>query len=133
MDMYLNVEKINKGFGEGDSRVEVLKEVSFGVGKGEICVMLGPSGSGKSTLLNIIGGIETADSGAIAVGADRLESMSERALSMYRRKHLGYIFQSYNGIPIFDACISKEDIYEEKTKFTIYELSIITKSISSFQ
>lgn len=94
--MFLNVEGINKGFGEGDSRVEVLKDVSFGVEKGEMCVMLGPSGSGKSTLLNIVGGIETADSGSITVGEDRLESLSEKGLSLYRRKHLGYIFQSYN-------------------------------------
>lgn len=94
--MYLTINNLHKGFGEGDSRVEVLKDISFGVEKGEICVMLGPSGSGKSTLLNIIGGIESADSGMVAVGDDRLESMNEGKLSAYRRRHLGYIFQSYN-------------------------------------
>jgi putative ABC transport system ATP-binding protein len=76
--------------------VEVLKDISFGVEKGEICVMLGPSGSGKSTLLNIVGGIESSDSGSVSVGDDRLEVMSEKKLSAYRRRHLGYIFQSYN-------------------------------------
>ncbi len=94
--MYLNVEGICKGFGEKDSRVEVLKDISFSVEKGKICVLLGPSGSGKSTLLNIIGGIETADRGVIEVNGERLEGMKEKALSKYRRKNLGYIFQSYN-------------------------------------
>ncbi len=94
--MYLEVKGIRKGFGEGDSRVEVLKDIDFGVEKGEICVMLGPSGSGKSTLLNIVGGIESADAGAIKVGADELVGMKEKDLSSYRRRHLGYIFQSYN-------------------------------------
>jgi putative ABC transport system ATP-binding protein len=94
--MYLEINDLHKGFGAGDSRVEVLKDISFGVEKGEICVMLGPSGSGKSTLLNILGGIESADSGTVCVGDDRLEAMNEKKLSAYRRKHLGYIFQSYN-------------------------------------
>ena len=94
--MYLEINNLYKGFGEADSRVEVLKDISFGVEKGEICVMLGPSGSGKSTLLNIVGGIESADSGSVRVGEDELEAMNEKKLSGYRRKHLGYIFQSYN-------------------------------------
>lgn len=94
--MYLEVKGIRKGFGEGDSRVEVLKDIDFGVEKGEICVMLGPSGSGKSTLLNIVGGIESADAGAIKVGDEELAGMKEKDLSSYRRRHLGYIFQSYN-------------------------------------
>lgn len=63
---------------------------------GEICVLLGPSGSGKSTLLNIIGGIDSADAGFISIGGDKLEDMGEKALTQYRRKHLGYVFQLYN-------------------------------------
>ena len=94
--MYLEINNLCKGFGESDSRAEVLKDISFGVEKGEICVMLGPSGSGKSTLLNIVGGIESADCGSVRVGEDELEAMNEKKLSGYRRKHLGYIFQSYN-------------------------------------
>ena len=61
-----------------------------------ICVLLGPSGSGKSTLLNIIGGIDSADAGFISIGGDKLEDMGEKALTQYRRKHLGYVFQLYN-------------------------------------
>ena len=61
--MLLELKEIRKSYGKGDSRVQVLKGISLGVEKGEFCVLLGPSGSGKSTLLNIIGGIDTADSG----------------------------------------------------------------------
>lgn len=97
--MDLRISEIKKSFGTGDSRTEVLKCVSFEVKKGDIYVLLGPSGSGKSTLLNIIGGIETADSGSIFIGNDKIENMKEKQLSQYRRKHLGYVFQSYNLIP----------------------------------
>lgn len=97
--MDLKISEIKKSFGTGENRTEVLKGVSFEVEKGNICVLLGPSGSGKSTLLNIIGGIEIADSGSIFIGDDKIENMSEKQLSLYRRKHLGYVFQSYNLIP----------------------------------
>lgn len=97
--MFLEISKIKKGFGEGESRTEVLKGIDVGIEKGEICVLLGPSGSGKSTLLNIIGGIDNADSGYISIDGERTADMNEKALSLYRRKHLGYIFQMYNLIP----------------------------------
>ena len=97
--MFLEISKIKKGFGEGESRTEVLKGIDVGIEKGEICVLLGPSGSGKSTLLNIIGGIDNADSGYISINGEKTADMNEKALSLYRRKHLGYIFQMYNLIP----------------------------------
>lgn len=97
--MFLEISNIRKGFGEGDSRTEVLKGIDLGIEKGEFCVLLGPSGSGKSTLLNIIGGIDNADSGYISIGGEKTADMNEKALTLYRRKHLGYIFQMYNLIP----------------------------------
>ena len=97
--MFLQVKNLKKSYGEGSNRLEVLKGIDFSVEKGNICVLLGPSGCGKSTLLNIIGGIDTADSGSIIIDGDRTEDMKERALTLYRRKHLGYIFQMYNLIP----------------------------------
>lgn len=97
--MFLEIRGIKKSFGTGDSRVNVLKELDLNIEKGEFCVLLGPSGSGKSTLLNIIGGIDGADEGSITIEGERLEDMTEKKLSMYRRKHLGYIFQMYNLIP----------------------------------
>ena len=97
--MFLEINKIKKHFGEGESRVEVLKGIDADIEKGEICVLLGPSGSGKSTLLNIIGGIDNADSGYIRIDGEKIEDMNEKSLTLYRRKHLGYIFQMYNLIP----------------------------------
>lgn len=95
----MEISKIRKSFGEGESRVEVLKGIDLQLEKGEICVLLGPSGSGKSTLLNIIGGIDEADSGYISIDGEKTVDMKEKVLTMYRRKHLGYIFQMYNLIP----------------------------------
>ena len=97
--MFLEIQGIRKSFGEGDNKVEVLKGIDLGIDKGEFCVLLGPSGSGKSTLLNIIGGIDSADEGNICIGGERMADMSERKLTQYRRRHLGYIFQMYNLIP----------------------------------
>lgn len=97
--MFLEIKQIKKSFGAGDSRVEVLKGIDLEIERGEFCVLLGPSGSGKSTLLNIIGGIDGADSGSITIDGERIEDMTEKKLSLYIRKHLGYIFQMYNLIP----------------------------------
>ncbi len=97
--MFLQINGIKKHFGEGESRVDVLKGIDLELEKGEICVLLGPSGSGKSTLLNIIGGIDDADSGYISINGEKTVDMNEKALTKYRRKHLGYIFQMYNLIP----------------------------------
>ena len=97
--MFLEIKDIRKHYGEGESRVEVLKGINIEIEKGEICVLLGPSGSGKSTLLNIIGGIDEADAGYIAINGDKIEDMNEKQLTRYRRKHLGYVFQMYNLIP----------------------------------
>lgn len=97
--MFLEIRGIKKSFGTGDSHVNVLKGLDLDIEKGEFCVLLGPSGSGKSTLLNIIGGIDGADEGSITIEGERLEDMTEKKLSLYRRKHLGYIFQMYNLIP----------------------------------
>ena len=97
--MLLELKDISKAYGKGESRVEVLSGISLGVEKGKFCVLLGPSGSGKSTLLNIIGGIDTADSGEILIDGARMSVMKEKQLTRYRRQHLGYVFQMYNLIP----------------------------------
>ncbi len=97
--MFIDIENIKKSYGEGENRFQVLKGISFEVEKGEMVVLLGPSGSGKSTLLNIIGGIDTLDSGRVGIDNEYIENMSERERIAYRRKNLGYVFQSYNLIP----------------------------------
>ncbi|CDM70135.1 putative ABC transporter ATP-binding protein MG065 [Clostridium bornimense] len=121
--MFLQVSNIKKYYGEDGNRVEVLKGINFDIKKGEICVLLGPSGSGKSTLLNIIGGIDNADSGYIAINGEKTEDMNEKTLTRYRRKHLGYVFQFYNLIPNLTV---KENIevgaYLSESPFEIDEL-----------
>ncbi len=104
---FLDIRHIKKGYGSGETRQEILKDVSLHAERGEVCVLLGPSGSGKTTLLNIIGGIDGADSGSIEIRGDLLENMNDRKLTEYRRKHLGYIFQTYN---LIDNLTVKENI-----------------------
>lgn len=97
--MYLNVKDVKKFYGQGEGRIMVLKGIECIIEKGEICVLLGPSGSGKSTLLNLIGGIEDIDEGSIFVDQQDLGVMSSKELGQYRRKTLGFIFQSYHLVP----------------------------------
>lgn len=97
--MFLELRQIKKSFGQRENRVEVLHGIDLKVEQGEFCVLLGPSGSGKSTLLNIIGGIDSADSGELLIQGKKLSRMGERRLTAYRREHLGYVFQMYNLIP----------------------------------
>ena len=93
---FLEVKGLCKHYGEGEARLEVLRDISTTIGKGEICVLLGPSGSGKSTFLNLVGGLEPADSGTICVDGTELTSLADRDLVEYRRRELGFVFQFYN-------------------------------------
>lgn len=97
--MFLEINNLRKSYGTDSNRTEVLKGITFSIDKGEICVLLGPSGSGKSTLLNVIGGIDSADSGYVSIRGEKTADMKEKVLTGYRRKHLGYVFQMYNLIP----------------------------------
>lgn len=97
--MNLKINDVHKFYGEKESQIEVLRGVDCEVKNGEICVLLGPSGSGKSTLLNIIGGLESADSGCVDIGDFCTDKMTEKELSFYRRNNLGFVFQFYNLIP----------------------------------
>ena len=99
MSAYVEFKDVKKIYKTGEVEIHALRDVNFEIEKGEFCVLLGPSGSGKSTLLNIIGGIDVADEGSIIIEGEQLEDMTEKKLSLYRRKHLGYIFQMYNLIP----------------------------------
>lgn len=97
--MFLKIENIEKYYGDGENRTQVLKGITTEIDKGQVCVLLGPSGSGKSTLLNIIGGIDDSDGGSISIDGKTIQGMNEKQLSLYRRNHLGYVFQFYNLIP----------------------------------
>ena len=97
--MFLQVKDVKKYYGVGENRVEVLKGIQCSVEEGQICVLLGPSGSGKSTLLNIIGGIESMDSGSMSIDGKEMSRMTKKELSEYRRETLGFVFQFYNLVP----------------------------------
>ncbi|MBR2682007.1 MAG: ABC transporter ATP-binding protein [Atopobiaceae bacterium] len=96
---FLSIGSLSKSFGQGDARVQVLKDISCDIERGEICVLFGPSGSGKSTFLNMVGGLEPADSGSICVAGVDITKLSDRELVEYRRRELGFIFQFYNLVP----------------------------------
>ena len=96
---YLNIESLKNSFGHGEGRVKVLNGVNMSLESGEMCCVLGESGSGKSTLLNIIGALERADGGRIAVDGDDITAYDDEMLSYYRRSSLGFVFQFYNLVP----------------------------------
>lgn len=97
--MYLEVKEVKKSYGKDASYVQVLKGVTTGVERGQMCVIQGTSGSGKSTLLNCIGGLDTMDSGSVKVDGKEIFGLKPDALSDYRRDNLGFIFQFYNLVP----------------------------------
>lgn len=97
--MFIEIENIKKSYGEGDGYMQVLKGISTQIQKGQMCVILGPSGSGKSTFLNVVGGLDTIDSGCIRIDGKEITELKAEALSEYRRDMLGFVFQFYNLIP----------------------------------
>ena len=98
MDL-LEVKQISKTYGSGEAAVQALKQVSFSVPQGEFVAVVGESGSGKSTMLNLIGGLDTPDSGKVCIDGKDLFAMKERRLTIFRRRNIGFIFQSFNLIP----------------------------------
>ena len=97
--MYLQVKDVKKSYGRDTSYVQVLKGISTGLERGQMCVIQGTSGSGKSTLLNCIGGLDTMDSGSITVDGKEIFGLKPAQLSDYRRDNLGFVFQFYNLVP----------------------------------
>ncbi|MDO5725247.1 MAG: ABC transporter ATP-binding protein [Tissierellia bacterium] len=121
--MYLSVKNVHKSYGQGAYEQKVLNSVDLDIDKGERCLILGPSGSGKSTLLNVIGGLDSIDSGEISLDKLRIDNMSPKELVEYRRKNLGFVFQFYNLVPNLTV---KENIevckYLSKESLNIEEL-----------
>ena len=97
--MYLEVTDVKKSYGKDSSYIQVLKGITTGVERGQMCVIQGTSGSGKSTLLNCIGGLDVMDSGSVKVDGKEIFGLKPDALSDYRRDNLGFIFQFYNLVP----------------------------------
>ncbi|HIU25689.1 MAG TPA: ABC transporter ATP-binding protein [Candidatus Copromorpha excrementigallinarum] len=96
-------DKVGKIYKTGDVEVQALRNVSFEIEKGEICVVVGQSGAGKTTLLNILGGMDTLTSGRVLLDGKDISSLSEKQLASYRRFSIGFVFQFYNLIPNLTA------------------------------
>ena len=105
--MLLSIKNAVKTYGKGDAQVHALDGVDFTLEKGQICVILGPSGSGKSTLLNMLGGIDTLNSGELIVNDKKISSMNKKQLTQYRKDDIGFVFQFYN---LIDDLSAKENI-----------------------
>ncbi len=100
MENVIRIDKVSKIYRTGEVTVDALKEVSLTIAKGEFSAIAGPSGSGKSTLLNIVSGLDKPDGGTVELGGRAMTAMSASDLSDFRRDHIGFIFQSYNLIPV---------------------------------
>lgn len=99
----LRVQDVSKSYGEGEARVDALKHVSFSLDKGEFAAVVGESGSGKSTLLNCIGALDSPTSGSILVDGQDLFSMGEEERTIFRRRNIGFIFQSFQLVSELDV------------------------------
>ena len=97
--MFIHIQDLVKSYSNGENSFLAVNHTSFDINTGEICVILGPSGSGKSTLMNIIGGLESADSGSIQVDGKEIINLNPKGLGAYRRNYVGFVFQFYNLIP----------------------------------
>ncbi len=99
----LRVENLCKTYGEGDTKVKALDNVSFSVKKGEFVAIVGPSGSGKSTLLHLLGGVDRPDGGKVYINGTDIYELNETNLAIFRRRNVGLIYQFYNLIPVLNV------------------------------
>ena len=99
----LEIKNLCKVYGSGDTRVDALKNISFDIEQGEFVAIIGPSGSGKSTLLHILGGVDTPTSGEVNISGTDISKLDETKLAIFRRRHIGLIYQFYNLIPILNV------------------------------
>jgi putative ABC transport system ATP-binding protein len=101
--MLVNVDGVEKVFHRGSEDIHVLMDLHLKVPQGEFLALMGPSGSGKSTLLNLIGGLDRPSKGAVTIAGERVEQLSDRKLAAWRARHIGFVFQLYNLLPVLTA------------------------------
>jgi putative ABC transport system ATP-binding protein len=104
----VTVRDLHKVFQRGGQRIDVLQGVNLDIPQGDYLALMGPSGSGKTTLLNLIGGLDTPTEGSIDVGGDRIDKLSGAKLSAWRARHIGFVFQLYNLLPVLTAARNVE-------------------------
>jgi putative ABC transport system ATP-binding protein len=103
MSSIVSMKGVAKSYRRGKQRVDVLRGIDLTVAQGEFLALMGPSGSGKTTLLNLIGGLDRPDRGEITVAGERLDALSASKLTKWRARHVGFIFQFYNLLPVLSA------------------------------
>jgi putative ABC transport system ATP-binding protein len=102
-DALVRIADVHKWFARGGERIDVLKGVNLTIPSGDFLALMGPSGSGKSTLLNLIGGLDQPTTGAVEIGGERISSLGGSRLSRWRSRHVGFVFQLYNLLPVLTA------------------------------
>ena len=102
-DNLVKVQQVTKTYTRGKEKIEVLRNLSMEVPRGDFLALMGPSGSGKTTLLNLLGGLDHPTSGSITVDGERIDTLSERNLAKWRAQHVGFVFQFYNLLPVLTA------------------------------
>jgi len=108
VDPVVSLHNVTKTYSRGGTEVSVLRDLSFVIPAGTFLAIMGPSGSGKSTLLNVMAGIDRPTSGSVVVAGTRLDHMSEGEMARWRARHIGYVFQTYNLIPVLTAAENVE-------------------------
>ena len=104
----VTVRDLHKVFQRGGERIDVLQGVTLDIPEGDFLALMGPSGSGKTTLLNLLGGLDTPTEGSISVGGDRIDKLAGGKLSTWRARHVGFVFQLYNLLPVLSAARNVE-------------------------
>ncbi|NUR56343.1 MAG: ABC transporter ATP-binding protein [Acidobacteria bacterium] len=107
-DSLVAVRDLHKVFHRGGQRIDVLQGVTLDIPQGDFLALMGPSGSGKTTLLNLLGGLDTPTEGSVTVAGDRLDKMSAGKLAAWRARHIGFVFQMYNLLPVLTAARNVE-------------------------
>ena len=108
METLVRVRDLHKVYYRGSEQIDVLQGVTLDIPAGDFLALMGPSGSGKTTLLNLMGGLDTPTKGAIEVGGDRIDKLSGGRLSAWRARHIGFVFQMYNLLPVLTAARNVE-------------------------
>jgi putative ABC transport system ATP-binding protein len=103
MSVLVEIRRLSKVYQRGQERIEVLHQVDLDIQAGDFLALMGPSGSGKTTLLNLIGGLDTPTDGTLSVAGQRIDNLGENALARWRAKHVGFVFQFYNLLPMLSA------------------------------
>jgi putative ABC transport system ATP-binding protein len=108
MSTLVSIRDLHKVYFRGSERIDVLQGVTLDIPEGDFLALMGPSGSGKTTLLNLIGGLDTPSDGAIDVAGDRIDQLSGGKLAAWRARHIGFVFQMYNLLPVLTAARNVE-------------------------